>query len=112
VVLCRKKASGIQIKMCFWAWNGQGSTENNKDYSQFKCLGKKGAGKTVYNEKMLGALMSTTCGIGWSYKAWVWAYAWGPQFWMDTSGQVSEAWKCEGDSSSIVVEGVEALTGK
>jgi hypothetical protein len=91
---CTFKVTGIKVEACFWAWNGKGSTENNKNYGQFECSGKHEKGEESLNTKALGTLTRTDCAEGWSYKSWVYGYAWAPDFWA-IGTKTSEAYKCD-----------------
>ncbi|MGC2374141.1 MAG: SMP-30/gluconolactonase/LRE family protein [Solirubrobacteraceae bacterium] len=111
LVQCNHNVSGIQIKACFWAWSGKGSTGNNKNYEQFKCNGPHGKGEIFYNTSRGPVLLREVCGEAWSYKAWVWGYAWGSHFWFTGRGQVSDTWRCEGNYGGVATEFVELFDG-
>jgi YD repeat-containing protein len=92
VVNCNQKVSGIQVEVCFAAWS-----PHNQKYEQFRCNGSKETGETFYGTSEGPALLSTICAEGLNYKAWAWGDAWGASYWFVAPGQVSGAWKCEGN---------------
>jgi hypothetical protein len=73
------------VKVCFWSWNDEGDSDNNKT--------------TNSTNAMSGTRPNRTGAVCWpnrkNYKLWVWGHAWPANYWFTGVGKVSGKWTCE-----------------
>jgi YD repeat-containing protein len=88
-VKCNRNVAGIQIEAQILVWN-----PHSAKYEVIKCNHSCKNGEAYGNVGVVGTVVEQICVEGLYYKAWVWGYAWGPNFWFTGAGKSSEAYEC------------------
>lgn len=105
-VTCNRKVSGIQLELQMW-WL-------KPETKKYEMLYHNGSSKNLLGEfgsdtSRAASLIKHICSEGYTYKAWVWAYAWGTNYTFKGRAEPSGAWQCEGNWAVYAAEFVEFL---